>query len=694
MVHFAGRRLIGVVTSTSDHSDVPQHKLKPIDSVLDTQPLLSSHELKLLDWCASYYHYPLGEVISTALPMALRQGKPAQANGVERFALSASTQLESIKQHASKQLAIAHLLKRHPAGLSADELNLHLDNWRPSIKKLIEAGLINSEMGSCLSSPPAQASEGPVLNDEQQTAVDRITAHHSFTVDLLQGVTGSGKTEVYIHALQHCLNQNKQALVLLPEIGLTPQFIQRLQQRLAVPMAILHSGLNDTERLCSWLAARSGEAQVIVGTRSALFTPIKQLGLIIVDEEHDLSFKQQDGLRYHARDVAIKRAQSSDVPILLGSATPSLESTNHALHERYSRLLMTQRAVATAQSPKVNLVDLRNQGLQEGVSNSVKATMHEHLKRGEQVMLFLNRRGYAPVLMCHDCGWRADCSRCDAPMTLHARQNRLICHHCGHTTLLPKKCPGCESDPLHPVGQGTQRLEEWVEQQFPDYRSVRIDRDSTQRKGALEQTLKQVHDGDFDILLGTQMLAKGHDFPNVTLVVLLDIDQGLFSADFRAAERMAQLITQVAGRAGRGNKPGTVMIQTHQPDHPLLQTLIHNGYDQFSQQLLRERQAAEWPPFSHLALMRAEAKDSRQHEHFLEQIRSIASNFNAPVQILGPLPAPMPKRAGFHRSQLLFQAKQRADLHPFLAQLMNEVYAMKGMNKVRWSLDVDPMEMY
>ncbi|MCX2893960.1 primosomal protein N', partial [Stenotrophomonas lactitubi] len=512
-----------------------------------------------------------------------------------------------------------------------------------------------------------------------------------FQAFLLDGVTGSGKTEVYLQAIIHCLAQGRQALVLVPEIGLTPQTLARFRGRLGIAVHALHSGLTDNERARVWAAASRGEARVIVGTRSAVFIPLPQPGLLIVDEEHDGSYKQQDGIRYHARDFALVRAKAQGVPVLLGSATPSLETLHNAYAGRYAHLRLKQRA-GDARPPRVRILDVRKRPLRDGLSADVLAGIGEHLQRGQQVLVFKNRRGYAPVLLCHDCGWTAPCNRCDAPMTVHGGGRRLQCHHCGARQPAPLACPACGSLALQPQGIGTERLEEHLVSAFVDFPVVRIDRGTTARRDALEQQLAKLGD-EPGILVGTQILAKGHDLPKLTLVVVVGIDEGLFSADFRASEKLAQQLIQVAGRAGRARDPGEVWLQTHHPGHPLLETLVNGGYHPFAQAELNQREAAGFPPFAHLALMRAEAQQLEHANAFLLAARTLLGEQNV-VEAYGPMPAPMPRRAGYQRTQLLLSAAQRPPLHGVLAQLVPQLYALPEARKVRWSLDVDPTDLY
>ncbi|MFO7603638.1 MAG: primosomal protein N' [Gammaproteobacteria bacterium] len=698
-VNFARRDVIGVVMELTQQSEVPAHKLKRVREVLDAAPVLEPAILQLSRWAAQYYQHPPGEVMQQALPALLRQGRAAETQSQRHYSLSASgaaLDLDALK-HSPRQQAILARLRSSGGALSDADLVLHFTDhsYRAPLRKLIDKGLVaEQQQALSLEHNPAPLA-GPELNTEQQQAVAAVVASLGQSqCFLLDGVTGSGKTEVYLNIIEQVHARGQQVLVLVPEIGLTPQLVDRFRQRLARPVVVLHSALNDQERLNAWLAARSGEAAVVIGTRSAIFTPLHDAGLIIVDEEHDTSLKQQDGFRYHARDLAILRARERGVPVLLGSATPSLESLYNVQQGRSRALHLTRRA-GDAQPPRLHAIDLKGQPIQNNISLRLRQAMSEHLQRGQQVMLFLNRRGFAPVLMCHDCGWHARCPRCDAHMTLHRSIEKLRCHHCGSEQRLMPHCPSCKAEALVEVGHGTERLEESLGEMFPDDRILRIDRDSTRRKGELQDKLEQIQRGAAQILIGTQMLAKGHHFPNVTLVGILDADSGLFSADFRATERMAQLIVQVAGRAGRAELPGEVFIQTHHPEHPLLRTLMTAGYAAFAAAAMQERQQTELPPYSYLVLLRAEAVQNGAALSFLQQARQrMAPHAHAGVEFYGPFPAAMERRAGKYRAQLLLQATQRAPLQQLLATCLPLLESQPQTRKVRWSVDVDPMEMF
>ncbi|MDX2313271.1 MAG: primosomal protein N' [Gammaproteobacteria bacterium] len=697
-VPFGRGARVGMVIAHADHTDVPRQRLKRIFELIDAEPLLDRDNLNFLNWASDYFHHPIGEVVLGALPAALRAGKPLPASAESGWRLTPTgcdLQSEQFRR-APRQAVVWELLRGLPNGVSRSDLGRLEGEWRAALAAMVSKGWVEIfEMPAAAGK--AQATAGappPTPSDEQHSAIEAVyAARDHFQSFLLDGVTGSGKTEVYLRLIERVIAQGRQAMVLIPEIGLTPQIVERLRDRLSAPMAVLHSGLSDAERLQAWAAARDGRAAVVVGTRSAVFVPLARPGLFVVDEEHDPSFKQQDGFRYSARDLAIVRARQCGAPIVLGSATPSLESLNNVAAGRHQFLKLSRRAEG-ATVPEVEVVDLRGQPFEEGISQRLANAIARCLTEGEQVLLFVNRRGYAPILLCHGCGWQADCLRCDAHMVFHRASERLRCHHCASERPVPEVCPECSDADLRALGLGTQRVVDALHERFPDARIDRVDRDSTRRKGALQKVLDAIHSGKTNILVGTQMLAKGHHFPNVTLVGILDADGGLFGADFRAAERMAQLLVQVAGRAGRGQRPGRVLIQTHHPDHPLLRVLVREGFSQFAQAALIEREQAALPPFSCLALLRAEAPQRERAMQFLEDARVCAMRLaDKSVLALGPVPAPMERRAGRFRAQLLLQSDDRAPLHGLLMPWLEELETLKSARRVRWSLDVDPQEM-
>ncbi len=695
-VPFGRSKMVGLLVAMATESEVDPARLKRVHAVLDDEMLIPPGLLKLLRWGADYYHHPLGEVVASALPVLLRQGEAAVAQPRRCWRLSdegRGVDLDKLTRRAPRQVALMQRLLAAADGLFDSQLSEAMPGWQSVMRGLEKkAWVVMTEVAALVQPEPA-AEALPSLNEDQQAAVAAITAASGFQAYLLDGVTGSGKTEVYLRAVQHAVEQGRQVLVLVPEITLTPQLVERFRRRLGVPLAVLHSAMNDRERLNAWLYARSGEAQVVIGTRSAVFTPMPKLGLMIIDEEHDASLKQQTGFRYSARDLALVRARNQAIPIVLGSATPGFESLLNAQQGRYHHLSLPQRA-GDARPPQVRLLDVCGQKMDEMLSEPLLKQMQRHLDAGGQVLLFLNRRGFSPTLICHECGWVAECRRCDVHMTLHQRSRSLRCHHCDSQRPLPRQCPDCGSVDLRPLGSGTERVDDALARHFPDMVVARLDRDSTRRKGSLETILDDVSRGDCRILVGTQMLAKGHHFPNVTLVGILDGDQGLFGIDFRAGERMAQLITQVAGRAGRGDKTGEVVIQTHHADHPLLQLLCEQGYHAYAEAGLAERCTAALPPYHFMALLRAEAAQPSLPDEFLEQALAAAQALGiSGVELYGPLPSPMERRAGKYRAQLLLQSAQRKTLHQLLARWVVDLAGLPAARRVRWSLDVDPIDL-
>jgi primosomal protein N' (replication factor Y) len=701
-VPFGRTTRVGLVTAIAPAGGVAAHRLKHVHALIDDEPIFSADVFRLLLWAAEYYHHPPGEVLLGVLPAPLRRGDALPARTERRWRLTAAGQALAPEQlrRAPRQQALLQHLGRSAAGWSAHELHangagrdilrtLHAKGWVETYEMPVQAAPTEPTGTAGKTAPP--------LNPSQHAAVEAINAAHDrFGTFLLDGVTGSGKTEVYFQIIETVLRTGRQALLLVPEIGLTPQMVERVRRRFACPLAVLHSGLSDGERLAAWLQARDGRAAIIIGTRSAVFTPLARPGIIIIDEEHDTSYKQQEGFRYHARDLAVARGRYLKVPVVLGSATPALESLHNCAQGRYERLILPTRAGA-ATPPAIRLVSLREQAAERGLSPVLIQAIERHLAQDNQALLFLNRRGYAPTLLCHDCGWLAACARCDAHLIYHHGQRLLRCHHCDSRRAVPADCPSCGSLDLRPLGQGTERVEEWLAERFPAAEIVRIDRDSTRRKGTLDALMQRVRDGRRQILLGTQMLTKGHHLPHVTLVGILDADQGLFGADFRAGERMGQLIIQVAGRAGRADKPGEVLIQTHYPDHPQLAALLRHDYPGFAGTLLEERRAAGLPPCGCLALLRAESVHQRAPHAFLAAVQERLEHgvrAGVEVEVLGPAPPPLERRAGRYRSQLLFHAARRAPLQRLLAATVTLLETLPQPGQVRWSLDVDPIDEY
>lgn len=696
VVPFGRTTRIGVVVGTGV-STLARAKLKTVTELLDAEPILPQALVDLISWAAAYYHHPIGEAFATALPVQLRKGSTAEVERPCGYALTDEGKATTEIKRASAQNALLEFLQQSIGEVSAAECRLFDSRWSTTMKALIKKGLVEKVWTNY---DPASASTSVVLNEEQKRASEKIHDNiDTYYGALIDGITGSGKTEVYLDVARTVIQSGKQVLVLLPEIGLTPQLVSRFRNALACQVEVLHSGLNDTERMLAWHAAADGTAHVLIGTRSAVFTPMPKLGFIVVDEEHDGSLKQQDGFRYQARDLALVRARKADIPVVLGSATPSLESLHNASNGLIETLYLRSRA-AGAKLPKMMLIDSRGGEVEQGLSNRLLKQMQLVLPRGEQVMVFINRRGYAPVLMCETCTSIEDCNQCDAHMTVHSHSGRLRCHHCGAERAVPVACGSCEANTLINVGMGTERIDEYLTEKFPDYKVLRIDRDSTRRKGELQKHLAMAASGEAQILVGTQMLAKGHNFPLVTLVGILDADRGLFGADFRSVEQMGQLILQVAGRAGRAEKPGSVMVQSRNPEHPLLQLLMSEGYTEFAKKLLAERELTSWPPYVHIALLRAEAPAKNAASQYLGEIKRMINQhttdleaIKSTVSVLGPAHAPMERLAGRYRSQLLILSKQRKPLHQLLAWLRPTLEVHPSSRKIKWSLDIDPYDM-
>lgn len=696
-VSFGARQVIAIVITVDDKCNV-EAIIKPISQRLNDSFHLSNSLVNYLKLCASYYHHPIGDVFQQALPKLLRQIKkvdlqpPMVWHSVEITKNDQKEQLAKIETKAPKQFALYQLIAKHQ-GISWAELRT-LSYSKAQLNALVAKALImETKQKPCQFSWQDKnlAQENKqILSTEQAIIVAAISQSlKQFSCHLIDGVTGSGKTEVYLQAMENVLANNQQVLVIVPEIGLTPQTLLRFEQRFNVPICLHHSNLNDTERLETWLNAQQSSAAIVIGTRSAIFSPLHQLGMIIIDEEHDSSLKQQDSFRYHSRDMAILRARQLNIPIILGSATPSFESLQNALSGKYQYHQLRKRA-GKSNKAKITLIDVAKQQMEFGLSGTLKHEIKQTLARGEQVLIFLNRRGYAPAINCKECHWLCNCQRCDKPYTFHQKQQLLICHHCGSQKRVPMQCPSCGSVRIAPIGQGTEQLEQRISDIFPDVSIVRIDRDSTRKKGELAKLLQEITDKKHQLLIGTQMLAKGHHFPDVTLVAVLDGDGALFSFDFRASEQMAQLLIQVAGRAGRASKPGKVLVQTNFPDHPLLQDLVHNGYQHFAKQALVERKQARLPPFSFQALFRAEANYPSYPEKFL---RVLAEYPLVNCQFAGPVPAAMEKKAGKFRYHLILQAKSRKELHIAILQLLTFIPNNEWQSKVRWSLDIDPIDL-
>ncbi|XOV87089.1 MAG: primosomal protein N' [Pseudomonadota bacterium] len=690
-VPFGKRRVLGILLGTSTETTIETGKLKQATRIVDDAPAITGALLKLCLWAADYYHHPIGEVLATGLPVLLRQGESLTAS-VDCLELTGNP-VSPGSRSAPRQAALIELLERTGPLTRAQ---IREAGFGPAVVRgVITRGLaewrtqtpvtIRPEPGASLQGEP-----GPALSAEQALAVTEIGARATGTT-LLYGITGSGKTEVYLRLLEQVLRQGRQALVLVPEIALTPQTVSRFTARFNTPVVILHSGQTDRERLDGWRMAREGACGIVIGTRSAVFTPLARPGLLIIDEEHDASFKQQEGFRYSARDLAVMRGHLEKIPVVLGSATPSTESWYNARSGKYALATLSTRP-AGATLARYQLHDMSHGRIDEGFATELVTEMRQHLERGDQVMIFLNRRGFAPVLYCPGCNWIAGCTRCDARMTLHRQQRTLVCHHCGSQRQVPPTCPDCGTRELTPLGAGTQRLESALNLLLPGYPVIRIDRDSTRPREAMTNFMAQINAGAPMLLVGTQMLAKGHHFPNVTLVVIQDMDSGFFSANYRAEERMGQLVLQVGGRAGRASKPGKVAIQTRMPDQPIFRRLIQDGYAAFADTLLEERQQHGLPPFSFHVLLRAEAGERALPVEFLEELLPIA-DAHPLMTALGPVAAVMERRAGRYRAQLLLTSKTRKPLHEGTRAIIEAAGKARLARRVRWSVDVDPVDL-
>ena len=695
IVPFGRQRLVAMVLA---HTAIPQNpgfKLKKISQVIDEKPLVSKQWLSLWQWLSDYYCYPIGESIFNTLPKWLREGRPLHETTYALTAEGIAIALENTPCRAPRQRALCAAIHAHePPQLSASALRTQGFSRQQLNSTLTKAWLkpTANHIEPINTDTPILAQPQLMATPAQQKIIDQVNTHDNFHVHLLAGITGSGKTEVYLQCIAQQLEQNKQALVLIPEISLTPQTLSRFTQRFNRSVACRHSQLTDREQFHAWRQAQEKTASVLVGTRSALFTPMPNLGLIIIDEEHDASYKQQSGLRYHARDVAIKLAKQLNIPILLGSATPALESWHNAQSKRFHLHTLLERA-NQSQLPSIHLVKHLTSS-STLIADEIHQAIVKNLAKRHQVLIFLNRRGYAAATLCPHCGWIAQCKRCDMNLTFHQTQPALRCHHCDYHTHLPRVCPNCQQAAPKKLGMGTQQIEMYCQQHFPDTHLMRFDRDTTARRGALETLLKQAHHEQPPILLGTQMLAKGHHFPNIQLVVILNADQHLFSTDFRAHEHLGQLILQVAGRAGREKNAAHVLIQTQKPEHPLWATILAHHYPDFANQCVNERQSLSLPPFSHQALICAESTQPQEAVHWLRMLRQQYQRQGGNEGILaGPFPAPIERLSNRYRAHLWCQTASRHARHQAIHHLLSITKTHKTPKSLRWSIDIDPIDI-
>lgn len=698
-VPYGRQEKVGILVAIKSDSQWDTSKLKPIAGVLDGAPVFSESLLSLLHWAATYYLYPIGDALSSALPALLRKGdtpkQPSQTwwRASDPHEEQVLTQL----QRAKKQKALYQCLLVEPVS----EKQLLAEFSKPVLTALYKQGFIQREERPVKPDlswrESLKVNTRPFASTEQALAISAINSQQGFYPFFIEGVTGSGKTEVYLQAIENQLLDKRQVLLLVPEISLTPQTVDRFKQRFDIEIGLWHSGLTDNERLLVWQRAKSGELAIIIGTRSAIFLPLKWPGMIVVDEEHDSSFKQQDGFRYHARDLAVMRAKSLDIPLVLGSATPSLETLNNALTSKYRHLQLRDKVVRGSKVQH-QLIDIKEQHLDAGLSGYLIERIRKHLTQQGQVMIFMNRRGYAPAIICDTCGHVESCDRCNKPYTFHKTTRQLHCHHCGSTQRQHPACGSCGAQTITTSGVGTEQLEEALARYFPDYQVARIDSDTMRSKKALNQTLAAINQQEYQILVGTQILAKGHHFPNLSMVAILDVDAALFSADFRGTEQLAQLITQVAGRTGRAGSTGEMWLQTNHPDHTVLLDLLHNGYGHFARTALKERQAAQLPPYEFQILIKAEAVNIHDCDHFLHEVAKMfhmeQSLNEAALKVIGPFPALMEKRQGRFRMQLLLSHLHRLPLHRALNKYLASITGLKLAKKVRWAIDVDPTDFY
>jgi primosomal protein N' (replication factor Y) len=709
VVPFGRKNLVGVVLEIAAESQIDPAKLKAVREVLVDTPPLPAQWLQLLRFCASYYQHPLGAAALAALPGRFKVTQAFDPLLWTRLQWAGSDPVFPKREKVKALLAASLALAARPGpDVPVQVFGADLAHASPKAIEYLAQWLREGQVKEA-PTPVLRVADAPVLNAEQHAAADAVVAAlalsaeggdkagKGYTPFLLHGVTGSGKTEVYLHITAQALARGRQALIMVPEINLTPRLLENFTRRFPASRVVtLHSALTESERLHHWLLAHTGAADIVLGTRLAILSSMPRLGLIVVDEEHDPSFKQQEGMRYSARDLAVFRAKNENVPVVLGSATPALESYAHALSGRYTRLSIKGRAVPEAVLPKVSLIDLNFTPLQDGLSAPVRAAIEERLKRGEQSLVFLNRRGFAPVLSCAACGWIGACERCTAYLVLHRKRGmrtggKLVCHHCGWEEPVPEACPTCGNIDIHAYGQGTQRLEATIAESYPEARVLRIDRDSTSRKGEAEALLGQAHAGEVDILVGTQMLAKGHDFKNLTLVAAMNVDTALFSADFRASERLFAQLMQVAGRAGRAEKPGEVLIQTRKPEHPLFAALIAGDYDRFAKKLLEERQGAALPPAAFQAMLRVEAAKLEIALGFLKDAAACDIPHEG-VMLYDPVPMNLTRLMNVERAQLMVESPSRPALQNFLTRWVAWLYE-SAPRSVRWHVEVDPLEI-
>jgi primosomal protein N' (replication factor Y) len=687
---------IGVALGESDKTDYDVERIKPIEARIDQQPVLDEHMLSLAKWMSEYYLQPLGEVIFQCLPGYLRGSRAYQSLRVKRWRLidCETEAIEKLRRRSPRQFEIGQALLSQPGGMTAAQFKEINPNWHAVVKSMVGKGLLRWEWVDAMATPVI-GDELPCLSDEQAAILNQVEPRlKHFAVHLMDGVTGSGKTEIYLRLIQARIADGLQVIYLVPEIGLTNQLIDRVRQRFGDCFATSHSGLTEYQRYQAWDRFRRGEVSIMLGTRSTLFSQSDRLGMIVIDEEHDHSYRQQDGVRYHARDVAIKRAQMLDIPVVLGSATAALESIANCERDTWFRYRIDHRPTRYP-PPPIQLIDVRNRRFEFGLAAPTFARIDSHLENSGQVLVYLNRRGFAPVVMCHECGWQAQCRNCDARLTLHHSLQTLLCHHCGFGQAIPGTCPDCGHDEVKHYGIGTEQLEQGLRSRYPDTPVLRVDRDVISSRDALRQRLQQLQDGEPCILIGTQMIAKGHDYPAITLSVVLDADQALFSASYRASESLVQTLFQVCGRSGRGDRAGEALVQTRFSDHPMMQALLRKDYREIAADLLQERRLLGFPPYARVVMFRADALELKQALAKLEEIKALlgqARHFGRLASI-GPIAALMTRRIGRYRAQLCLLSADFQSLRSVLSEAMPAIQEIASNPRVSWSVDVDAPDL-
>ncbi len=686
---------VGLLVSSSDSTSIEPTKVKSTFEALDQQPVLDIHILELAKWMAEYYLQPPGEVIFQCLPRYLRLANVQKSCRIKVWHAEPlqETSRQAIKRRSPRQHELLRAIESADDGLNAAQLKVINPNWHGVVLALESKQAIRWQWSSATASS-SELESPPELNPQQASVVDSMQATSGFSVQLLDGITGSGKTEVYFRLMQAQLEQGQQVIYLVPEIGLTSQLVERVKARFGNRFVLSHSGLTDMQRYQAWQQFREGDAEIMLGTRSSLFSQSQRLGLIIIDEEHDNSYKQEDGIRYHARDVAIKRAQMLQIPIVLGSATPSLESLNNGQRDHYHLQQLTERPTAFP-PPPVRLIDTRNLKLECGCSPQLLQKINQHLDAEGQVLLYLNRRGFAPLVMCHECGWQAHCQHCDSRLTLHHSVQRLLCHHCGFAQPVPPACPDCGHSDIKHYGIGTEQLERYLQSMLKAVPVIRIDRDVVSGRDQFAAKLQSLNRGEPCILIGTQMIAKGHDYPAITLSVILDADQALFSASYRASERLVQTVFQVSGRSGRGTRAGEAFVQTRFPEHPLMQALQKKSYREIVESILKERALLGFPPYARVIMFRADAFSLELAMNKLEEIQTIVKPgaLKQRVQCIGPIPALMTRRIGRYRAQLCLMSADFRKLRGVLRDCMPDIEAVASSHRVKWMIDVDAFDL-